>query len=167
MTEGAEVTTSSAQETQELGLRLGALTQRGDLLLLAGDLGTGKTTLAQGIAWGLDVQEYAHSPTFVLVHEYQGRLPLFHVDLYRLDDPLEVQDLAIDEYLTEGVCVVEWAEKALDQLPEEHLLIALTETGPDERRLSLSARGERHSRLLKTVLSKAASGPAARPNVRS
>ena len=145
------MTTQSPQETQELGRRLGAQAQQGDLLLLSGALGTGKTTLTQGIAWGLDVHEYAHSPTFVLVHEHHGRLPLFHLDLYRLDDPREVEELGLDEYLAEGVCVVEWAEKALELFPAEHLLIELTEVDPSRRRLRLMPRGERHERLLEAA----------------
>lgn len=151
MTTDFEVTTQSPQETQELGRRLGAQAQLGDLLLLTGALGTGKTTLTQGVAWGLDVNEYAHSPTFVLVHEYQGRLPLFHLDLYRLDDPREVEELGLDEYLSEGVCVVEWAEKALELFPAEHLLIELTEVDASRRRLRLTPRGERHGRLLEAA----------------
>ena len=146
-----EVTTLSPQETQELGRRLGAQAQQGDLLLLTGALGTGKTTFTQGVAWGLDVQEYAHSPTFVLVHEHQGRLPLFHLDLYRLDDPREVEELGLDEYLAEGVCVVEWAEKALELFPPEHLLIELTEVDPSQRRLRLTPRGERYVQLLEAA----------------
>lgn len=145
--EALEITTESAEETQEAGRRLGAAAQRGDLLLLSGALGTGKTTLAQGIAWGLEVREYAHSPTFVLVHVYQGRLPLFHLDLYRLDDPREVEELGLDEYLAEGVCVVEWAEKALQLFPPEHLLIEIAEVDSDRRRLLLTPQGPRHAHL--------------------
>jgi tRNA threonylcarbamoyladenosine biosynthesis protein TsaE len=153
-----EMTTRSAEETQDLGRRLGAYAERGDLLLLSGELGSGKTTLSQGIAWGLGVDEYAHSPTFVLVNEYQGRLVLFHVDLYRLDDLAEVQELGIEEMLADGVCVVEWAEKAVNVLPRQHLLVEIEVNGQDDRRLRLTPHGEHYDRLLKRVRSLAEAG---------
>ncbi len=142
--------TESPEETQELGKRLGAVLEAGDLLLLQGTLGAGKTTLTQGIAWGAGVTGYAHSPTFVLVHEYEGRVRLYHLDLYRLEGgDLEVHDLGIEEMLTDGACVVEWAEKAPAVFPEEHLY-GLIEFGnsPDQRLLTLTARGDRYERLL-------------------
>ena len=151
-----EVVTHSAEETQALGRHLGAQTELGDLLLLSGELGSGKTTLAQGIAWGLGVREYAHSPTFVLVNEYQGRLTLYHVDLYRLDGLDEIQELGVEEMLTAGVCVVEWAQKAMSIWPQEHLLIELTESGPEERHLRLTPRGARPAHLVTQVRSFAA-----------
>ena len=145
-----KVTTHSAQETQALGRRLGALLQPGDLLLLGGTLGAGKTTLTQGIAWGAGVTEYAHSPTFVLVHEYHGRIPVYHLDLYRfegietIDDLGEVEDLAIDEMLEDGACVVEWAARAIEVFPGEHLTIVLEEgPSPDERAIALTPHGSR------------------------
>ena len=146
-----ELTTGSAEETQELGRQLGAQAQQGDLVLLSGELGSGKTTLTQGIAWGLGVHEYAHSPTFVLMNEYQGRVRLYHVDLYRLEDPAEVHELGIPEVLADGVCVVEWAEKAMEALPAEHLLIELVEAGPEERWLRLRPQGDRYMQLLSAL----------------
>ncbi len=151
MSNALDLVTHSAKETQALGRRLGAQTQVGDLLLLSGELGSGKTTLAQGIAWGLGVREYAHSPTFVLVNEYQGRLTLYHVDLYRLDVLAEVQELAVEEMLTAGVCIVEWAQKAMSIWPQEHLFIELTEAGPDTRRLRLTPGGARAAHLVTQV----------------
>jgi tRNA threonylcarbamoyladenosine biosynthesis protein TsaE len=143
-----ELTTNSPRETQALGRLLGAEALPGDLILLSGDLGSGKTTLAQGVAQGLEVKGYAHSPTFVLVNEYKGRLTLYHVDLYRLDDPGEIAELGIEEMLTGGVCIVEWAEKALTLLPSEFLFIEFTALAPTQRRLRLEAQGERYHRLL-------------------
>jgi tRNA threonylcarbamoyladenosine biosynthesis protein TsaE len=148
MAQTFEITTHSAEETQNIGQALGALTQSGDLILLNGTLGAGKTTLTQGIAWGLGVEEYAHSPTFILAHEYHGRVKLHHLDLYRIDDPREVEELGIDEFMIDGVCVVEWAEKAIDLFPEERLLVELTELGEKSRGLRLIPTGERYVRLV-------------------
>jgi tRNA threonylcarbamoyladenosine biosynthesis protein TsaE len=113
---GLTLTTDSPEATQAFGRHIGEALGIGDVVLLAGTLGAGKTTLTQGIAWGAGVTEYAHSPTFVLVHEYAGRIPIYHLDLYRfegasaVDDLAEVEDLGIDEMLETGACVVEWAE---------------------------------------------------------
>ena len=150
MTNALELTTRSAQETQAIGRHLGAGASPGDLILLSGELGSGKTTLAQGIAWGLGATGYAHSPTFVLVNEYPGRLTLYHADLYRIDDLGEVAELGIQEMLDGGVCVVEWAEKALASFPDEHLRVEITAQGPDSglRRLRFTPRGERYEQLL-------------------
>jgi len=141
--------TESPEETQRLGTRLGKLAQVGDVLLLVGGLGAGKTCLTQGIAWGLDIEGYATSPSFVVVNQYQGRLPLYHIDLYRLDRLEEVIELGLDDYLYgRGVCVVEWAEKALDMLPKEHLLVEMSYLSDTSRNLVLKPVGERYVELL-------------------
>ena len=141
--------TRRLEETQALGRRIGELMEGGELVLMVGDLGAGKTCMTQGIAWGLGVNEYARSPTFVLVSEYEGRHTLFHADLYRVDDPLEIEDLGLDEtYGNGGVCVVEWAEKGELVFPAEHLRVEITVTGAEERVVELRAGGERHSRLI-------------------
>lgn len=142
----------SPEQTQDLGRRLGKLAQGGDVFLLTGNLGSGKTCLTQGIAWGLGVKEYAFSPTFVLVREYHGRLPLYHIDLYRLDRIEEIVDLMLEEYLYgEGLCVIEWAEKGIDVMPEEHLLVKLDYISATERSLSLEPRGGRYEQLLRSL----------------
>ncbi len=146
------LSTTSPQETQALGEALGQAVQPGDLILLRGDLGTGKTCLVQGIARGLGVQEAVRSPTFVLVTQHPGRLMLYHIDLYRLDNPLEVEDLGLDEYIeSDGVCVVEWADKAMPLFPQEHLLVELRHRGEQKRQIQLTARGNRYVRLLAQV----------------
>lgn len=149
------ITTHSPEETQTFGRRIGALLEQGDLLLLGGTLGAGKTTLTQGIAWGAGVTEYAHSPTFVLVHEYAGRVPVYHIDLYRfegldtIDDLGEVEDLAIEEMLEDGACVVEWAARAIELFSGEHLAITLEEgTSADERTIELMPHGSRYERIV-------------------
>ncbi len=144
-----KVITHSPEETRELGVRLGELARPGDIFLLSGDLGVGKTCLTQGIAWGLGIVDYTASPSFVLMREYKGRLPLYHIDLYRLERVEEVADLGLDDYLYGGgMCVVEWADRALNLMPPEHLLIELTYLSPRRRRLCLEPRGQRYCDLI-------------------
>ncbi len=148
MSGSLQVTTRSPEETQEVGRFLGEAARPGDVFLLSGALGAGKTCLTQGIAWGAGVQEYARSPTFVIVTQYQGRCRVYHVDLYRLDDPREVQDLGLEEEFASGVWVVEWADKATEVFPADHLAILLEETSENQRLLHLQAHGPRASQLL-------------------
>ncbi len=139
----------STEETHNLGKRLGELARPGDIYLLCGNLGVGKTCLTQGIAWGLGSQEYALSPTFVLVRELKGRLTLYHIDLYRLDCINEIADLGLDEYLySEGISVIEWAEKGLSVLPAEHLMVKINYLNDDERSFKITARGKHYEKLL-------------------
>lgn len=152
-------TTRSAAATRRLGAGIGAACRPGDIILLAGTLGAGKTCLTQGIAQGLDSDDYVSSPTFVLMREARGRLPLYHVDLYRLDDPGEIAGLGLEEYLFGGgVTVVEWAEKGEGVLPEDCLKIDITITGDTARRFRLTASGERHRELLREIAGGAARG---------
>jgi tRNA threonylcarbamoyladenosine biosynthesis protein TsaE len=144
-----ELVSHSPEETQKLGRRLGEIARPGDVFLLVGDLGSGKTCLTQGIAWGLGIKEYALSPSFVIIRELYGRLPLYHIDLYRLDRIEESMDLGLDDYLYgRGVCVVEWAEKALSLMPPERLLIRLDYLADTERRFRLEASGRRYSTIV-------------------
>jgi tRNA threonylcarbamoyladenosine biosynthesis protein TsaE len=144
-----ELITRSPEETQKLGTRLGEIAQPGDVFLLVGKLGAGKTCLAQGIARGLDIKEYAASPSFVLVRELKGRLPLYHIDFYRLDNLEEIAELGLDDYLYgNGVSVVEWAEKGLSLLPAEHLLIEMSYLSDTERRLKLEPSGQRYQKIV-------------------
>ena len=142
----------SANETKRIGASLGRHVEPGDVLLLCGDLGAGKTCLTQGIAKGLGITEYVRSPTFVLVSIHQGRLPLYHIDIYRLDHVAEVIDLGIDEYLAgDGVSVIEWADKALEVFPQSCLRVTLDYEGENERLLRLEPQGERYERLVLQV----------------
>ncbi len=143
------LTSHSPEQTQKFGVSIGELALPGDIFLLVGGLGTGKTCLTQGIAWGLGIKEYAVSPSFVLVRELYGRLPLYHIDLYRLDDTEEIAELGLDDYLYgNGVCVVEWAEKGLSVLPAEHLLIQINYLSDTERSFQLKPSGQRYLEML-------------------
>ena len=145
-----EIMSSSPEHTQQLGTHIGELGLPGDIILLVGNLGTGKTCLTQGIAWGLGIQEYTMSPSFMIVRELYGRLPLYHIDLYRLDNIEEISDLGLDEYLYgNGMCVIEWADKGLSELPMQHLMVQLRSLGDTERSIRLNPSGERYMDMVK------------------
>ena len=147
-----ELVSQSPEQTQRLGVRIGELALPGDVFLLVGELGTGKTCLTQGIAWGLGIKEYAMSPSFVIVRELYGRLPLYHIDLYRLDRIEESLELGLDDYLYgRGVCVVEWAEKALSILPKNYLLIKISYLSDTGRSFQMEPSGERYLKLVKQL----------------
>ena len=145
-----EFTTNSPEETRQLGRNIGSSAQPGDVCLLSGRLGAGKTCLTQGIAWGLGITEYAASPTFVLMREMTGgRLPLYHIDLYRLDHLEEIADLGLDDYFyAKGVCVVEWAEKGINILPTEHLQVQIHYVSEERRRFVISPNGRRYKEMI-------------------
>ena len=133
--------------TVNLGKILGRSSMPGDVYLLSGDLGSGKTRLTQGILKGLGCSELARSPTFVLVTEYEARIPVYHMDFYRLDDHISIERMQIDEYLYgDGICVIEWANKSLDVFPEDsikiHFDISKTES---ERQLTFSTKSTKYS----------------------
>ena len=147
-----ELISHSPEQTQKLGMRIGQLALPGDVFLLAGDLGTGKTCRTQGIAWGLDINEYTLSPSFVIMRELYGRLPLYHIDLYRLDRIEESMELGLDDYLYgRGVCVVEWAEKALSILPTEHLLIKISYLSDTGRSFRIEPSGQRYLEIVEQL----------------
>jgi tRNA threonylcarbamoyladenosine biosynthesis protein TsaE len=124
MSANLSIQTSSPEETQQVGRIIGEQGQPGDIYLLTGPLGSGKTCLTQGIGRGLGVAGHPRSPTFVLMTRYEGKLTLHHMDLYRINDPLEAWDLGLEEYLSgDGVCVIEWADQAEELFPENALWI--------------------------------------------
>ena len=143
----------SPDQTRRIGMRLGALLEVGDVIALAGDLGSGKTTLIQGIAAGWGTLDLVSSPTFVLVNLYRrpdgGRL--YHLDAYRLAGPVEAEDLDLEPMLASGPLVVEWADHIAAALPPERLWISLTWLAEEQRGMRFSAHGERYQELLATL----------------
>jgi tRNA threonylcarbamoyladenosine biosynthesis protein TsaE len=139
--------------TTAFGHRLAELLFPEAVVALVGNLGAGKTFLVRAIAEGLGVDgRSVSSPTFVLIQEYRGRLPIYHFDAYRLRSPAEFFDLGAHEYFEgDGVCLVEWADKVEACLPAEHLRLTLTPTGESSRRAVLEARGEPYQRLLQLL----------------
>ena len=132
-----------------MGRLLGESCHGGEVLLLEGDLGAGKTTLTQGVATGLGVTAPVISPTFILLREYEGRLPLYHFDFYRLEGTGRAVDLEFGEYLgAGGVCVIEWPAFAPELAPPEYLGVELRISGETSRTLTLEAVGRRHEELL-------------------
>ena len=169
-----DIISHSSAQTQRLGMRLGELLRGGELLLLEGSLGTGKTTFTQGLARGIGITEVVSSPTFTLLKEYPGQPgptvqreqaqvtqqhqqqerhrvgpALYHFDLYRLDDPEEILDLGFEDYFFgNGVCVVEWADKAELLWPAEHLRLRMKIMSETKRGLLFTATGLRYCELL-------------------
>ncbi|GER89399.1 tRNA (adenosine(37)-N6)-threonylcarbamoyltransferase complex ATPase subunit type 1 TsaE [Dictyobacter vulcani] len=159
-----EVVSQRASQTQRIGMALGGLLQAGDLILLDGQLGAGKTTFTQGLAKGMHVTDVVNSPTFTLLKEYMGSqsrdqkesagapLALYHFDLYRLDDPDEIVDLGFEDYFYgSGVCVVEWAGNADELWPADRLYIRLSTVDETKRRLLFVATGQRYCELLQQL----------------
>ncbi|WNS75945.1 tRNA (adenosine(37)-N6)-threonylcarbamoyltransferase complex ATPase subunit type 1 TsaE [Bacillus sp. DTU_2020_1000418_1_SI_GHA_SEK_038] len=138
-------------DTMEFSKRLANLLQPGDVIALEGDLGAGKTTFTKGLAIGLEINRNVNSPTFTIIKEYQGRLPLYHMDVYRVEDSFE--DLGFDEYFEgDGVTVVEWAHLIESQLPNELLTINLFLGENGSRRFVLEPKGKRYEDLCKEIL---------------
>jgi len=131
----------SVEETILIGEKLAKKLKRGDVVALIGGLGAGKTVLTKGIAKGLGVKDakYVNSPTFVIIKEYKGRIPLYHLDLYRLDGPSAVDAMSCDEYFySRGVTVVEWADKISELLPKRHVDVRMSVAGESKRKVEIS-----------------------------
>jgi tRNA threonylcarbamoyladenosine biosynthesis protein TsaE len=147
--------TGSPEETRRLAEVLGRLLEPGDVIALAGELGSGKTLFAQGLARGLQVPEsfYITSPSFAIVNEYPGKFPFYHLDLYRVSGTAQVFDLGLEEiFYGEGVTAVEWPEGLGADLPQERLEVHLAFAGENERFLTFRGLGERAQRHLGTVV---------------
>lgn len=140
-------------DTEKLGRLLGRLAMPGDVICLNGDLGAGKTALTQAIARGLEVPDscYVTSPSFALLHEYPGRIPLYHMDFYRLQDVSEVEDLGFDEYFyLGGLTVIEWSGRAIEILPEERLIVTIVPDADLSRTVTLQG-SRRYADLLRHI----------------
>ena len=139
------------EKTREIGSKLGELLTPKSVICLIGDLGAGKTTMTQSLARALGVDDYITSPTFTIVNEYEGNMPLYHFDVYRIGSSEEMYDIGYDEYInSDGVCIIEWANLIEDILPDEYLYIEMNykETG---REMILTPKGEKYEEIVKEL----------------
>lgn len=146
---------ASPEQTLALGEAVGRLADAGDVIALVGELGTGKTLFVGGLARGLGVDPatYVSSPTFTIMHRYRGRLPLYHIDLYRIETPEAFANLGLDEFLEgDGVAAIEWAEHGWGCLPKEMLSFRLRHTGSDTRTIEIVPVGDRYMRLVQALI---------------
>lgn len=143
--------TESAEETSKIGEQLGRLLGKGNIVCLSGDLGAGKTAFTQGIAKGMGVKDYVTSPTYTIINEYEGGLPLYHFDVYRLNDVEEMYELGYEEYFFgDGVVVLEWADIVRDIIPVERLWITILNTkGDNSREIIIEPTGETYDNIVK------------------
>ncbi|MCG9966700.1 tRNA (adenosine(37)-N6)-threonylcarbamoyltransferase complex ATPase subunit type 1 TsaE [Pelotomaculum terephthalicicum JT] len=152
------IKTTTPEETACVGEKLGALLRAGDVVCLNGDLGAGKTRFAQGVACGMEVAGPVTSPTFTLINEYQGRLPLYHMDFYRLEDALALEDLGYEEYFYgNGATVIEWAERVAELLPEVRLDVFIdridrSPESEDVRKITFVPYGEGMTGLIEELM---------------
>ncbi|KXZ39081.1 tRNA threonylcarbamoyladenosine biosynthesis protein TsaE [Alkalithermobacter thermoalcaliphilus JW-YL-7 = DSM 7308] len=139
-------------KTKEIGYKLGKLLKKGSVLCLKGDLGAGKTTLTQSIAKGLGIDEHITSPTFTIVNEYDGQIPLYHFDVYRIGSSDEMYDIGFDEYINkEGVCIIEWANIIEDIIPKECLWIEINYV-KEGREIIFLPKGKEYEKIVKELL---------------
>ncbi|MBU5436589.1 tRNA (adenosine(37)-N6)-threonylcarbamoyltransferase complex ATPase subunit type 1 TsaE [Tissierella sp. MSJ-40] len=148
-----EIRLKGLEETEKFGIKLGEVLQSGDIVCLNGELGAGKTTLTKSIGKGLGVEEYITSPTFALINEYEGRVRVYHFDVYRLENVDELYDLGFDEYFYgNGVSIVEWAEKIEKLLPKERIIINIDKGKTlDERIIVITGEGNRYKEIIKEL----------------
>jgi tRNA threonylcarbamoyladenosine biosynthesis protein TsaE len=144
-----DLKTSSPEETRRFGEALGKSLEPGAFVGLEGPLGSGKTVIVQGAARSLGYDGYVTSPSFVIVNEYEGQMPISHVDLYRVSDPRELEEIGYREiFFGEGVALVEWSERARGLLPAERLQVVLKMARNDTREIRVTAEGEAGRRAL-------------------
>ena len=139
------------KETREIGFKLDKLLKPGSIVCLIGDLGAGKTTMTQSLAEALEVDDYITSPTFTIVNEYEGKMPLYHFDVYRIGCSEEMYDIGFDEYINgEGVCIIEWANIIEDILPDDYLKIELKYKDMG-REMTLISYGEEYEKIVEEL----------------
>ncbi|HEY8803574.1 MAG TPA: tRNA (adenosine(37)-N6)-threonylcarbamoyltransferase complex ATPase subunit type 1 TsaE [Clostridium sp.] len=143
-----EYIVTTVDETYKIGELIGTLVNSGDIICLIGDLGTGKTHLTKGIAKGLDIKDNITSPTFTIVNEYKGRLKLYHFDVYRVNDPDEIEAIGFDEYIfSDGVSVIEWANYIKELIPPDNLTITIEKLpvlGDNYRKINMEYSDKRY-----------------------
>ncbi len=152
-----QIITNSLDETRFLGKKTGKNLDPGTVLSLTGDLGSGKTTFVQGLARGLDVPDnyYITSPTYTLINEYPGRYHLFHVDLYRIENHADFDDIGLYEILrSDGITAIEWADKLPQDFLQEYLAIHIDIFNDESRKISMAAHGLRGENLIKRIMEK-------------
>lgn len=133
-----KILTHSAEETIALGRKIGALVKPGDIIAMQGTLAAGKTTITKGIADALKVSDTITSPTFCLISEYEGKMPLYHMDVYRLEGSEDFINLGVDDMLYgKGLCIIEWSEKIMDTLPKNTIILRLEPKDGDDREITI------------------------------
>lgn len=148
------ISSKSASETIRIGKNIGSFLQPGDVVALVGELGVGKTQLVKGLAEGVGVGKptYISSPSFTLINEYLGRVPFYHIDLFRLEQEKEVEELGLEDYFQAGgITAIEWADKIAPLLPEEILWIDIYYTGENTRSLEINGKGKHFEALVNQV----------------
>ncbi len=139
---------------EALGKAFGKLAEAGDILCLTGDLGAGKTTFTKAFALGMEIEEHITSPTFTIIQEYEGKIPLYHFDVYRIDDPLELEEIGYEEYFFgRGVTIIEWADMIKDLIPRESLWMEIRTETPITRKVIIKGRKIFHENWLKELKS--------------
>ncbi|MCZ6802126.1 MAG: tRNA (adenosine(37)-N6)-threonylcarbamoyltransferase complex ATPase subunit type 1 TsaE [Nitrospirae bacterium] len=145
---------SSPNDTLTLGERIGAILQGGEIIALIGDLGVGKTLFTRGVVSGAGISsDQVHSPTFTFIQEYKGPISIIHVDLYRIKNPEELHSLGLEEYFSpQSAMLIEWADRAMAQLPQDFLSLTLTHTGPTHRQATFDANGPESAAFLSKIV---------------
>lgn len=149
-------TSNSPDDTEKVGFCLGSIVKKGYVVCLIGDLGAGKTEFVKGFARGVGVEDYITSPTFTIINEYRGRLPLYHFDVYRLDGTDDMQDIGYEEYFYgDGVSVIEWADLIMDIIPHENIIVSISkdlEEGENFREIIIEFSGETYEGLISDII---------------
>ncbi|RVU55054.1 tRNA (adenosine(37)-N6)-threonylcarbamoyltransferase complex ATPase subunit type 1 TsaE [Anaerosphaera multitolerans] len=147
-----QISLKDVEETKVFGIKLGKLLRPGDVICLNGDLGAGKTTLTKSIGEGMGIEDYITSPTFTIINEYYGPVNLYHFDTYRLETEEDIFYMGFDEYFYgDGVCIVEWADKIKEALPEDYLELNIKRKTGEERIIDIVAVGLRSQELLEEL----------------